>query len=182
MNIIEKIGSYIPKNEQEEKDKELMLQFLHNEKNCFSRDNLSGHFTVSAWIVNSQHTKTLFCYHNIYNSWSWVGGHADGNEDLLSVAVKEAKEETGITPVRIFSDIFSIEILPVSGHIRKGEYVSSHIHYNVTFLIEADENEKISSNPEENSAVKWFFTEEIPEISSEPWMVKFIYKKLIETT
>ena len=73
-----------------------------------TRKNDIGHFTASCWIVNKEKTKVLMVYHNIYDSWSWTGGHADGDEDLLRVSLKEAKEETGLKNVESLSNkIFS---------------------------------------------------------------------------
>ena len=163
MNLIEQLKNYKPYNAQEEADRGAFLRFLEKNKNAYSRENGEGHITVSAWIVNPDRTKVLFCYHNIYNSWSWVGGHADGNEDLLFVAIKEAREETGVAVRTLSDEIFSLEILPVAGHVRKGKYVSSHVHYNVTYLVEADENEALRVCEDENSAVAWIDIEEIPE-------------------
>ena len=82
-------------------------------------------------------TRFLMAYHNIYDSWAWTGGHADGEADFLKVAIREAMEETGITRVTpVTEDIFSLEVLTVDGHEKKGAYVSSHLHLNVTYLLE----------------------------------------------
>ncbi len=178
MKFLQQLIDFVPFCEQEETDKEAFVGFVKNNENCLFRENQAGHITVSAWIVNKERTKVLFCYHNIYNSWSWVGGHADGNEDLLSVAVKEAKEETGADVIPVSEDIFSLEILPVAGHMRKGKYVSSHVHYNVTFLVEADENKEISVCEDENSAVGWISLSEIAEKSTEKWMIEKVYNKM----
>ena len=178
MKLTEKLNAFVPSCPQEENDKEAFIEFVENNENCLSRENTAGHITVSSWIVNKDRTKVLFCYHNIYNSWSWVGGHADGNEELLSVAVKEAREETGVAVTPVDENIFSLEILPVSGHMKKGKYVPSHIHYNVTFLVEADENADISVCLEENSAVGWLKLSEIAEKSTEKWMIENIYNKI----
>lgn len=180
MDIKNLIENYIPVNAQEEKDKALLMQVLETEGDCFLRTSQKGHFTASAWIVNSECDKVLFCYHKIYDSWSWVGGHADGEEDLLKVAVKEACEETGITPVEVCEDILSIEILPVAGHTKNGAYVSSHTHYNVTFLIYADEKADIRIKPDENSGVKWISFDDIGKMSTEKWMVDMIYRKITD--
>ena len=90
MGLFDKINNYKPFNEQEERDKQQMLRFIRDNDNYLDRDNLVGHFTASAWTVNKEHTKTLMVYHNIYNSWSWIGGHADGVEDLSAVAMWES--------------------------------------------------------------------------------------------
>ena len=181
MSLYEDIKNYMPVNEQEAKDKEQMLQFIRQNDNYLLRENQVAHFTASVWTVNKEHTKTLMVYHNIYDSWSWIGGHADGVEDLCSVAMRELQEETGVgNAVLAGRDIFSLETLTVDGHVKKGVYVPGHLHFNVTYLAKADEDETLIVNEEENQAVKWFAFEDALKASTEPWMVEHIYKKLIE--
>lgn len=181
MSLFQEIKNYVPLNEQEERDKEVMLKYILNNSDCLERKNLIAHFTTSIWTVNRERTKTLMVYHNIYQSWSWIGGHADGVEDLCSVAMRELWEETGVSNASLVSrDIFSLETLTVDGHIKKGAYVPSHLHLNVTYLAEADEGEKLIVNEEENQAVKWWTFDEALKASTEPWFVEHIYKKLIE--
>ncbi|MBS7340739.1 MAG: NUDIX hydrolase [Suilimivivens sp.] len=181
MSLFQEIKNYVPLNEQEERDKEVMLKYILNNSDCLERKNLIAHFTTSIWTVNRERTKTLMVYHNIYQSWSWIGGHADGVEDLCSVAMRELREETGVSNASLVSrDIFSLETLTVDGHIKKGAYVPSHLHLNVTYLAEADEGEKLIVNEEENQAVKWWTFDEALKASTEPWFVEHIYKKLIE--
>ena len=139
LRLIEEIEKYEPFNEMEERDKELILRALRREENVFSRENSLCHMTASAWISSPDRTKVLMAYHNIYDSWSWLGGHADGDTDLLRVALKEAEEESGLSKVKpLMQDIFSLEVLTVDGHMKKGKYVSSHLHLNVTYLLEAE--------------------------------------------
>ena len=181
INLFEHIKNYVPVNEQEQNDKEQMLAFMQENDDCLTRENTVAHFTTSIWTVNKERTKTLMAYHNIYDSWSWLGGHADGIENLAEVAMRELQEETGVKNARLVSDeILSIETLTVDGHMKKGKYVSSHLHFNVTYLAEADEAETLVVNEDENQAVKWFTFEDALEASSEPWMVEHIYRKLIE--
>ena len=119
------------------------------------------------------------CYHNIYNSWAWLGGHTDGESNLREVILKEVREESGVTNIKFLLDeIFSLEILTVDGHIKKGKYVSSHLHLNITFLLEAEETEKLLINPDENSDLDWIAVEKISIKSSEKWFVENIYSKL----
>ena len=121
----------------------------------------------------------LLAYHNLYASWSWLGGHADGETDLLSVALREVREESGLEEVRPVSrDLYSLEILTVDGHEKRGRYVSSHLHLNVTFLLEADPAAPIRCKPDENSRVGWFGLEEAVAASSEPWFRRRVYSKL----
>ena len=178
---IRQIENYPPFNEQEEKDKALILGWISNNENAFSRENTVAHITASAWVVNKDRSKVLMVYHNIYNSWSWMGGHADGETDLLSVAIREVKEEAGISNVRpVSEEIFSLESLTVDGHVKKGNYVSSHLHLNITYLLEADSEEQVSVKADENSGVMWFSLEDALEKSTEPWFVGHIYSKLIK--
>lgn len=181
MSLFNEIKEYVPVNEREAMDKEQMLQFMICNDNFLNRENQVAHFTASIWTVNKEHTKTLMVYHNIYDSWSWIGGHADGIEDLCSVAMRELQEETGVeNAVLVNRDIFSLETLTVDGHVKKGVYVPSHLHFNVTYLAEADENDTLIVNKEENQAVKWLSFEDALKASTEPWMVEHVYKKLIE--
>ena len=180
MELREQIENYIPMNEQEEKDKEMLLEWL-SAPEVFTRKNRAAHFTASAWVVNKERTKVLMIYHNIYNSWAWLGGHADGEENLLYVAEKEAREESGITDIKPIGDkIASLEVLTVSGHEKRGEYVSSHLHLNVTYMFEASEEQVLAIKPDENSGVMWIEADDIKNKSTEEWFVKRIYPKLIE--
>ncbi len=118
-------------------------------------------------------------YHKIYDSWSWTGGHADGEPDLLAVALREVREETGVKTVFPLSDdIFSLEALTVDGHEKHGQYVPSHLHLNITYLLEADEKETLTVCKDENKAVAWFSLEDALRASTEPWFVARIYRKL----
>lgn len=181
MTILEKIQRYTPINEQEMRDKEVMIQFIEKNPDYLDRTNLIGHFTTSIWTINEERTKTLMAYHNIYDSWAWLGGHADGEEDLCQVALRELSEETGVANGRLLSeDIASLEVLTVDGHMKKGQYVPSHLHLNITFLAVASENETLVVNQEENQAVKWFTFEEALKVSKEKWFIDNIYPKLIE--
>lgn len=181
MEILESIERYIPFNDQEERDRVLILRALREEKNIFSRENEAMYMTASAWVTNETQDRVLMAYHNLYDSWSWLGGHADGECDLLSVALREVCEESGITRVRPASEeIFSLEILTVDGHEKRGRYVPSHLHLNVTYLLIADEDDVLRIKPDENSGVKWFTPKGAVEASSEPWFRTRIYTKLNE--
>ena len=180
-NLKQSIEEFIPYNEQEEVERKIMLNYINDFDDVLTRQNEYGHFTSSAFVLNKERTKALMIYHKIYNSWSWVGGHSDGDNDLLYVAMKEAKEETGIeNVVPISKDIYSLELINVNGHEKRGKYVASHMHYNVTYLLEADEHEEIHIKEEENSGVKWVPIDKILEVTSEVWIRDRIYSKIID--
>ena len=178
-NLRKQIQSFVPCNPQEETDRQLLLQWLESGKDILNRENQIAHMTASAWVVSPDKTKVLMAYHNLYDSWAWLGGHADGEADLRAVAAREAMEESGIRQVRPLSDgPISVEILSVAGHEKKGRYVSCHLHLNMTYLFEADPEESLQIKADENSQVGWISVDEIPEKSTEPWFVERIYAKL----
>lgn len=179
MEIREAIRRYVPFNEQEAADKALILDFLARNEDAFCRTNLIAHMTASAWVVNPARDRVLMVYHKIYDSWSWTGGHADGDENLARVALREVREETGVRSARLLSeDIFSLESLTVDGHEKHGAYVPSHLHLNITYLLEADDTDPLTICEEENSGVRWFGLDEALRASTEPWFVSRIYRKL----
>ncbi len=179
MSMRDEIARYVPWNAQEARDKTLILDFLDQHADAYLRSNLLAHMTASAWVVNRERSRVLMVYHKLYNSWSWTGGHADGEEDLLQVALREVREETGVRHVRpVSEEIYSMEVLTVDGHEKHGEYVPSHLHLNVTYLLEADEHDTLQICEAENSGVRWFALEDALKASTEPWFVERIYQKL----
>lgn len=181
MDILSALELFQPWNDQEEADRREILRHLRQGEDLRSRENLSAHLTASAWVVSPDRSQVLLAYHNLYDSWAWLGGHADGEEDLLAVALREVQEESGLTEVHPVSErIFSVEILAVAGHEKKGSYVPSHLHMNVTYLLEADPTAPLRCCPGENSRLGWFTPENAVSASSEPWFRDRIYPKLNE--
>jgi 8-oxo-dGTP pyrophosphatase MutT (NUDIX family) len=181
MNTYNAIASYSPFNAQEASDQRIILDFIRKNEDAYLRTNRVGHMTASAWVVNSDFSKVLMGFHRIYNSWSWLGGHCDGDDDLLGVAVREVQEESGISDVIPISDeIYSLEVLTVDGHEKHGQYVSSHLHLNVSYLLQADDKAPLKVKEDENKAVSWFAVDEAIAMSSEPWFREHIYSKLNE--
>jgi len=180
MDFLTLLSAYEPHDEQETADKAVMLDCIDRFDDVYLRTNLLCHVTASAWIANERRDRVLMIYHNIYDSWAWTGGHADGERDLLSVAIREAKEETGLNSVRPASDrLLSIETLTVNPHRKRGRFVPAHLHLNGTFLLIADDTEPLRVKADENSAVRWFAPDEAIEACSEPWM-RPVYRRLNE--
>ncbi len=180
MSYLEELCGYIPKDEGEAKDKEVLQKYIKDFDNLLTRENEYGHITASGFIINKDATKVLMIYHNIYDSWGWTGGHADGDTDMLYVAMKEAMEETGIEKVTPLTGVVdSIDILPVFGHFKRGKYISAHQHLNFTYILIGDENLPISHKVDENSDVAWIKKEDIVKTVREKDMIP-VYLKLLE--
>jgi ADP-ribose pyrophosphatase YjhB (NUDIX family) len=186
MDLLSELKAYVPYNQQEQQDRALLVAWLQAAQNddalaarLWGRGN-PAHLTASAWVVSPDRSVVLMAYHNLYDSWAWLGGHADGQRDLRAVALREVREESGLAQARLASpDILSVEVLTVDGHEKRGAYVSSHLHLNVTFLVEADPVEPLRAKPDENRAVAWMAPEEALARSTEPWFVERIYRKLV---
>lgn len=165
---------------QEESDQKRMLELMGEYDNLLVRDNDLMHFTASAWVFNPSRDKVLMVYHNIYQAWSWIGGHADGCGDLLAVAKKELEEETGVTGARLLSESpVSLEIIGVQAHQKKGKHVASHLHLNVTYLFEVPEDIPLRIKEDENSGVCWRSIEAVRKDAAEPHMNR-LYCKILD--
>ena len=177
--LLRQLRIFSPGNEQEERDRAELLRRLESGEELLTRDNASAHLTASAWVVNPGRDRVLMAYHDLYDSWAWLGGHADGDARLWAVALREVEEESGAAGARLLSpDIFSVEILTVDGHEKRGRYVSSHLHLNVTYLVELDDRQSLHNRPGENSRVAWFTPEGAVAASTEPWFRERVYTKL----
>ncbi|MDR2976460.1 MAG: NUDIX hydrolase [Streptococcaceae bacterium] len=173
------LENYQPQGEQEISDLKIFKSHAADPVS-FTREPLA-HFTASAIVVNRTHNKILGIFHKIYQSWGWLGGHADGETDLLAVARREVEEESGLSRLTVLLDgqPISIEDLTVAGHVHRTRgYVSAHLHLNVTFLFEADESDLLHKNEAETDGIAWIPIDEFVEKSTEPEM-KRVYTKII---
>ena len=184
MPLFSDIRAYQPFNDQETVDKQIILEQLESDPRVFDRSS-PAHMTCSIWTVDPAKTQTLMVFHNTYGSWSWIGGHADGERDLASVALRELEEETGVANARLVAScgpggIYSLEVLTVDGHEKRGAYVSSHLHLNVTYLAVASPDEPLRVQPDENSGVRWMGLDEALAAATERWLRDRIYRKLVD--
>ncbi len=178
MDILKAVQMFRPWNEQEARDREEILRRLASGEPLLARENASAHLTASGWVVSPDRRRVLLAYHNLYDSWAWLGGHADGERDLRATALREVREESGAEARPVTPEIYSLEILTVDGHEKRGGYISSHLHLNATFLLEADPDLPIRPKPDENSRTAWFGLEEAISASTEPWFQARVYSKL----
>jgi len=145
-----------------EEEKTFIQEFvdLTDDPMAFLRDRKEGHFTASAWIVNKTRTHTLLTHHKKLNRWLQLGGHADGNENLMEVAMTEAKEESGLISLKLVDTyIFDIDkhIIPAN------EKVPQHYHYDVRFLVEAAMDEPLTVSAESKD-LAWVSYDAVPDV------------------
>lgn len=180
MHYLEAIEKYQAISEQEKNDQRIMLEHIKNHGDLtLKREQEIAHFTSSSIILNEEKTHMLMIHHNIYKTWTWTGGHMDGEEDFLQVALREAREETGLSQLKVFSEaICSLDILPVWGHIKRDSYVSAHLHFNASFIFIASREDSLKIKPDENSDIKWVPLTEVNEHSKEPDIIQ-VYNKLL---
>ena len=181
-DLIFSLRRFVPVNEQEERDLKMILG-LAEVPGILTRECAFAHFSASAWVTDPGGEHFLMAWHKIYRAWAWTGGHADGEEDLEKVALREAREESGIAHIRpVRHEPFSAEVLTVDGHIKRGVWVPGHLHLNVTYLLLGDRGDALRAKDDENTAVKWMTADEIMRDCSEEWMKEHVYKKLIPKT
>lgn len=177
---IDSIRAYVPQDAQEAADQAMILDYIARFPDILSRNNPIARISSSGFVVNAGASKVLMAHHNIFRVWAWTGGHADGETDLLSVALREAREETGAVHILPLStEIASVDILPVWGHVKRGKYVCAHQHLNVSYLLTADEGDPLRPRAGENTQVAWLDAERMLEITNE-WQMDYVYTKLLD--
>jgi 8-oxo-dGTP pyrophosphatase MutT (NUDIX family) len=152
------------------------LRFVEQHADCLLRSCVPGHLTGSAWIVNRERTHTLLTHHLKLEKWLQLGGHADGDGDLLAVALREAREESGLTSVRaVGSKIFDLDrhwIPP-----RKSE--PGHSHYDLRFLFEADPAEPLTRAHAESKELAWVELGRVAALNPEESMARMVRKTAV---
>ena len=180
MSFTEQLWAFQPSCEQEAADRAMMLTWLNlSPDGAFTWENASAHFTASGMVFNRQLNKVLLVHHTIYKAWTWTGGHADGEKQLLQVALREAREETGLQEVAPLSEnIATLDVLPVFGHVKAGKYISAHLHLSVGYALVADDDQPVRICEGENTGVRWVELSELERMTEEPYMLP-VYQKVV---
>jgi 8-oxo-dGTP pyrophosphatase MutT (NUDIX family) len=157
--MIATLRAYHPAGADEASMLSRMLEFMSAHHDCFERRLQIGHMTGSAWVLDRERRNVLLTHHRKLNRWLQLGGHADGNPDLLAVAMREAREESGLDAIRTLSEYpFDVDIHAIPERGSEPE----HLHYDVRFLLEADARESLTVS-EESHAVAWVPLEGLAE-------------------
>jgi hypothetical protein len=158
----------------EENQKNETIHFLKNNDNCFERSSIKGHFTASAWVLNSSETHILLIHHKKLDMWLQLGGHTDGDKDLLRVSINEVLEESGLKSVAPITDkIFDIGVLKFP----KYKSVEEHYHYDVRFLLKSTCDDVLVKNEESND-IRWFQADHEYLPTQNPDIVRMLSKCL----
>ena len=179
MLVQEIIENYNPFNLQEEKDKISMLYFINHFDDVLTRNNVIGHFSAAGFVVNKEKNKMLAVYHKISDGWTYPGGHADGEENLLSVALREVYEETGLKAIVLKTEPFMISILPTEYHLKNNQFVSSHLHFDIIYLMEADDSLFFKKSDDECLDIKWISFQDV-EKENFCYFIKPVVMKMID--
>jgi 8-oxo-dGTP pyrophosphatase MutT (NUDIX family) len=135
--LLEALLAHAPFDDAEARMRDEFFRFVEAHEDCFERTCVPGHVTGSAWIVNPARTRVVLLHHRKLDKWLQPGGHCDGDADVLRVALREANEETGLRNLRPLSE----DIYDVDAHqIPERKKTPAHIHYDVRYLLEADED------------------------------------------
>lgn len=177
-DLLKQITAYQPFDLKETEDQKIIITAFKADEDLVTRANTKHHLCASAWIVNKDRDKILLAYHKIFQSYSWLGGHCDGEWDCLKIALKETQEESGLSRVTtILEDIFAIDVLPVPVHTKNGVVIDEHRHLNLTYLLEADDKDLLTVNVAENEDVRWFDINDYERFIKEKLMIR-VYRKL----
>lgn len=171
-SLIDSLRVYSSRFKTEEDFTPQLLELLEH-PNAFQRDHLPGHITGSSWIVDPSRKFVLLVHHGTLNKWLQPGGHADGEENVLNVALREAEEETGVKRFKILrQNFFDIDIHPIPARAGFPE----HLHFDIRFLLEADRKDMLTVS-EESHDVAWVEAGELAKLTDgNPSIMRMVEK------
>lgn len=162
--IHDDIASYVPYDKNEALSVEQLRYFLKDSQNPFSRDNIVAHLVADAWIVNPERTKVLMLFHAYKGFWMTAGGHCEGTPYVCDDAFREVFEEMGLD-LRDGSlpTLFDVNTGYLLTREKEGRIEPEHLHFDICYLMEADERAPLLPN-EESTEIKWIPIEELPTL------------------
>jgi 8-oxo-dGTP pyrophosphatase MutT (NUDIX family) len=163
LSLLNQLQTYKPWDTAEADFIQRIQSFLTTTPQPFHRETLEGHITASAFVVNSACDRLLLIHHRKLDRWLQPGGHCDGNPDTLAIALQEAQEETGVVAIPSSAEIFDIDIhaIPSKGN------VPEHWHYDVRYLLVADDQESLQHSEREAIAIAWVLIADLAKVNPE---------------
>lgn len=151
INLLCLLKAYDTKDVNESSIKDEMISFLNHTNEPFGKSDPTGHITASAFIVSEDYRDTLLTHHFKLGRWLQLGGHTEVDERVAEGALREAREESGLTQLKLYkTTIFDLDIHEIPE--RKNEI--KHLHYDVRFLIVAKIGEPLVVSDESHD-LKW---------------------------
>lgn len=161
-SLCEQLITYLNEHPERQHIAKRVLYFVSSTPTCFERSHSAGHITGSGWLLNPTGDRFLLTLHHKLQLWVQPGGHADGDPDILRVAIREAEEESGIHGIIALSPkIYDIDIHRIPGRPTTGE--AEHLHYDIRYLLQAP-NEQFSIS-DESDALGWFTPEDLTHLA-----------------
>lgn len=171
-SLLDQLTAYAAKHPEEAETVGRFIDFVTAETDCFERSLAIGHVTGSAWIVNEDASQVLLTHHAKLDRWLQLGGHADGDSDVLAVAMKEAREESGLLDFEPVGDgIFDLDIHPIPA--RKSD--PEHLHYDVRYVLRATGSTDYIVSDESHD-LRWVTLDEVEELTVEESMLRMVRK------
>lgn len=170
--LLDQLADYAARHPDEAETVSRFIDFVRGEADCFERSLAVGHVTGSAWIVNADGSQVLLTHHRKLDRWLQLGGHADGDPDVLAVALKEAREESGLDDFEVLrAGIFDLDIHPIPA--RKSD--PEHLHYDVRYLLRATgATDYVVSD--ESHDLRWVPLDEVASLTTEDSMTRMVRK------
>ncbi len=168
------LSRYDPWDDEDRRQWLRIRSFAESTPPCFQRSNLAGHITGSAWLVDPSRERVLLTRHKKLDKWLQLGGHADGEPDILAVALREAREESGLSDIRSFSsEIFDLDVHPIPATGSE----PAHFHYDIRFALQAGASGPLKAGRESHD-LAWVRFEDLPKFTREPSLLRMREKWL----
>lgn len=177
-DLLELIAAYHRRHPREADTIERIRSLIMTYEDCFERHCLPGHITASAWIVSAESGKALFTHHRKLDRWLQLGGHTDGEADVVTAALREAEEESGLQGFVVLPRDEPPAILDVDVHLIPARGAEpAHEHHDIRFLLEVSESEQeIQRQRAESKAMRWFSPAEVAEAFDEESLLRMARK------
>lgn len=173
-HLLQLLANYTPSDQDEIDYKDDIIEFVQDNEECFERSLEHGHITASAWLLNKEGDKALLTHHKKLNRWFQLGGHCDGDSDILASAIREAQEESGIKSIKpVHDQIFDVDVHFITGNNKE----EKHYHYDVRFLLQVQSDEKVTISGESKD-LRWI-SKNLDELPTDEVSVTRMFKKWV---
>ena len=178
-DLIQRLRAHIPFDAREAVRRDRVLRFVQENERCFERSLLTGHVTASACLVNPELTHTLLTHHAKLNRWLQMGGHCDGDSDVMGTALREAREESGLRSLTVLlgGAIFDVDAHAIPA--RKDE--PEHVHYDIRFLVCGSMDEPLQIT-DESHELAWVELVKVAEMNTDESVLRMVEKTLLLKT